>query len=322
MRVIGVAVVLVFSLVAAPLAADGQQAGKVPRIGLLSTQSLPYVEAFRQGLRDLGYVEGRTIVIEYREAEGHFERLPNLAKELVGLNVDIIVTAGGAPSALAAKAATKTIPVVFLAGGVVAGGLVSSLPRPGGNLTGLDVLVGELDPKRLEILKEALPRAIRVAFLWNPGGSGYSPSEQRKRLEAAAQALGVRLRMVEARVPSEIDTAFAALARERPDALLVQGDAMLNSQRRKIVELAAQTRIPAIYAFREFVEVGGLMFYGASLPDMYRRAATYVDKILKGAKPADLPIEQPTKFELVINLKTAKALGLTIPPSVLDHVIE
>jgi ABC-type uncharacterized transport system substrate-binding protein len=322
MRRIGLAVVLTLNLILALQSAGAQQTGKVYRIGFLSTTTLAYVEAFRQGLRDLGYVEGRTIVIEYRSAEGHYERLPNLAKELVGLNVDLIVSVGGPPSALAVKAATKTIPVVFLASGVVAYGLVSSLSRPGGNLTGLEVFTIELDAKRLELLKEALPRAIRVAFLWNPGTEAYNPSNptgaaQRKRLDTAAQSLGVRLRRIEARVPVEIDTAFAAIGRERPDALLVQGDATLNNQRQRIVELAAQTRTPAIYPWREFMEVGGLMFYGASLPEMYKRAAAYVDKILKGAKPADLPVEQPTKFELVINLKTAKALGLTIPQTVL-----
>jgi len=320
-----------FVLLAVAPAAEAQQpVGKVYRVGFLSISTLPYVEDFRQGLRDLGHVEGRTIVIEYRSAEGHHERLPNLAKELLGLNVDLIVTTGGGPPALAVKAATKTMPVVFLAGDPVTGGLVSSLARPGGNLTGLDVFANELDTKRLELLKEALPRVSHVAFLRNPGGPGYNPRNptgvaQRQRVETAAQALGVRLRILGAQVPSEIDTAFAAMARERPDALLVVSDAMLTSQRRRIVELAAQTRIPAMYPWREFVEAGGLMSYGTRLPDMYRRAATYVDKILKGAKPQDLPVEQPTKFELLINVRAARALGITIPQSLLmraDEIVQ
>ncbi len=324
MRLIGL--VLALSLALAPLAA-AQQKGKVYRIGLLSIATVTYIDAFRQGLRDLGYVEGRTIVIEYREAQS-YERLPELAKELVGLKPDIIVSAGGSLVARAVKAVTSTIPVVFLASDVVAGGLVASLSRPDGNLTGLEIFTTQLDAKRLEILKEALPTITKVAVLWNPGSAAHNPSnlaDQRRGMEAAAQAVGVRLGMLEARDRREIDTVFRTIQREDPGALLVGSDAIFTSGRQRIVELATQLRIPSMYGWREFVEVGGFMSYGTSLPDLYRRAATYVDKILKGAKPADLPVEQPTKFELVINLKTAKELGLKIPPPVLgraDQVIE
>ncbi len=325
MRLIGL--VLALSLALAPLAAEAQQKEKVYRIGLLSIATVTYIDAFRQGLRDLGYVEGRTIVIEYREAQS-YERLPVLAKELVGRKPDIIVSAGGSLVARAVKAVTSTIPVVFLASDVVAGGLVASLSRPDGNLTGLEIFTTQLDAKRLEILKEALPTITKVALLWNPGSAAYNAPnlvDQRRGMEAAAQAVGVRLGMLEARDLREIDTVFRTIQREDPGALLVGSDAIFTSGRQRIVELATQLRIPSMYGWREFVEVGGFMSYGTSLPDLYRRAATYVDKILKGAKPADLPVEQPTKFELVINLKTAKELGLKIPPPVLgraDQVIE
>src|SRR5438552_43080 len=325
MRLIGL--VLALSLALAPLAAEAQQKGKVYRIGLLSIATVTYIDAFRQGLRDLGYVEGRTIVIEYREAQS-YERLPELVKELVGLKPDIIVSAGGSLVARAVKAVTSTIPVVFLASDVVAGGLVASLSRPDGNLTGLEIVTTQLDAKRLEILKEALPTITTVALLWNPGSAAYNASnlaDQRRGMEAAVQAVGVRLGKLEARDRRGIDTVFRTIQREEPGALLVGSDAIFTSGRQRIVELAMQLRIPSMYGWREFVEVGGFMSYGTSLPDLYRRAATYVDKILKGAKPADLPVEQPTKFELVINLKTAKELGLKIPPPVLgraDHVME
>ena len=312
MRLIGL--VLALSLALAPLAAEAQQKGKVYRIGLLSIATVTYIDAFRQGLRDLGYVEGRTIVIEYREAQS-YERLPELAKELVGLKPDIIVSAGGSLVARAVKAVTSTIPVVFLASDVVAGGLVASLSRPDGNLTGLEIFTTQLDAKRLEILKEALPTITKVAVLWNPGSAAHNPSnlaDQRRGMEAAAQAVGVRLGMLEARDRREIDTVFRTIQREDPGALLVGSDAIFTSGRQRIVELATQLRIPSMYGWREFVEVGGFMSYGTSLPDLYRRAAIYVDKILKGAKPADLPVEQPSKFELVINLKTAKAMNAPI----------
>src|SRR6266566_2244690 len=277
MRLIGL--VLALSLALEPLAAEAQQKGKVYRIGLLSIATVTYIDAFRQGLRDLGYVEGRTIVIEYREAQS-YERLPGLAKELVGLKPDIIVSAGGSLVARAVKAVTSTIPVVFLASDVVAGGLVASLSRPDGNLTGLEISTTQLDAKRLEILKEALPTITTVALLWNPGSAAYNAlhlADQRRGMEAAAQAVGVRLGMLDARDRREIDTVFRTIQREDPGALLVGSDAIFTSGRQRIVELATQLRIPSMYGWREFVEVGGFMSYGTSLPDLYRRAATYVD---------------------------------------------
>jgi len=327
MRLIGLAVILALGLTLVLLAAEAQQSEKVAHIAFLSALSAAsdqgFAEAFTQGLREFGYVEGRNIRIQYRWADGHYERLPRLAKELVELNVDVLVCTGGAPSARAAKAATKSIPVVFLTRDPVATGIVASVARPGGNLTGIDLLPAELDAKRLEILKEALPNARQVAVLWNPEDPAAPP--QRNRVENAGRALGLRIRVVAARRPEDIDTAFAVLARERPDALLVASDPMFSSQRARIVALAARSRLPAAYFWREFVEDGGLLSYAANLKHMYRRMAVFVDKILKGTKPADLPVEQPTKFELVINLKTAKALGLTIPQTLLlqaDQVIE
>jgi len=317
-------------LLAAPLAAEAQSAGKVARIGYLVGASLslsPHLhEAFRQGLRDLGYVEGRNVVIEYRSAEGKFERLPALAAELVALKVDVIV-AGGTPQALAAKQATRTVPIVFAAAGdPVTSGLVTSLARPGGNVTGLTGLGPELVGKGLEQLTQAVPGVSRVAALWQPGGQGERTDKDiLKEADVAARALGVRLQFVEARGPEDFDRAFSDMTRARAGALTVLVSPMFFGERRRLVDLAAKNRLPAVYPWREFVDAGGLMSYGPDLADMFRRAATYVDKILKGAKPGDLPIEQPTKFELVINLKTAKALGLTIPPSVLlraDQVIE
>ena len=317
---------LALGLLGVPVAANAQPSGKGYRIGLLGSASASAnrlrVDAFRQGLRDLGYTEGRNITIEYRWADGHYDRLPDLAKELVNSNPELIVSTGGRPTVVALRATTKTLPIVFLTVDPLAEGMVLDLARPGGNLTGLDVFSAELDTKRLRILKETLPTVTRIAVLWNPGNPSGVP--QRNRTEIAAHALGLQLHLAEARLPSEVDTAFAAMARERPDALLVLNDAMLDGQRQRLVHLAAQARLPAMYQWREFAEGGGLMSYGADLPQMYRRAATYVDKILKGAKPADLPVEQPTKYELVINLKTANALGLTIPQSILllaDRVI-
>jgi len=307
-----------------------QQAAKVARIGYLSLNlaaSPPNLhEAFRQGLRDLGYVEGRNVVIEYRDAEGKPERLPALAAELVALKVDVIV-AGSTPHALAAKQATRTLPIVFIgAGDPVTDGLVTSLARPGGNVTGLSSLTPERVGKCLELLTQAVPGVSRVAVLWQPGAVGErTERDTLKGAEVAARALGVRLQFVEARGPADIDRAFADMTRARAGALTVWTTAMLVSERGRLVALAAKNRLPAVYTLREFVDAGGLMSYGHSQADLNRRAATYVDKVLKGAKPADLPVEQPTKFDLVINLKTAKALGLTIPPSVLaraDHVVE
>jgi putative ABC transport system substrate-binding protein len=316
-------------LLTAPLAAEAQQTAKVARIGYLATNlaAVPHLpDAFRQGLRDLGYVEGRTVVIEYREAKGKFERLPALAAELVALKVDVIL-AGGTPATLAAKRATRTLPIVFTAvADPVSSGLVISLAQPGGNVTGLSVLAPELVGKCLEQLKQAVPGVSRVAVLWQPGAVGEATErDMLKEAEVAARALGVRLQFVEARGPEDFDTAFSEMIRTRAGALTVLTSSMLFGKRRRLVDLAAKNRLPALYPWREGVDAGGLMAYGPNLPDLFRRAATYVDKILKGAKPRDLPVEQPTKFELVVNLKAAKALGLTIPPSVLvraDEIIQ
>ena len=329
MRRIGLAVVLAVGLALAPLAAEAQQAAKVPRIGYLVLNlaaASHMTEAFLQGLRDLGYVEGRNVVIEYRSAEGKLERLPALAAELVALKVDVIV-AGGPPHALAAKQATRTIPIVFAsAADPVTDGLVTSLARPGGNVTGLSNLGSKLVSKGLEQLKQAVPGISRVAVLWQPGAFGErTEKDLLKEVEEAAPALGVRLQFVEARGPADFDRAFSEMTGARAGALSVLPSTMLISERRRLVGLTAKNRLPTVYASREFVDAGGFMSYGANLADMFRRSATYVDKILKGAKPGDIPVEQPTKFELVINLKTAKALGLTIPPSLLgraDQVIE
>jgi putative ABC transport system substrate-binding protein len=280
-------------------------------------------EAFLQGLRDLGYTEGRNVVIEYRDAEGKLERLPALAAELVALKVDVIV-AGGTPQALAAKQATKTIPIVFAAAAdPVASGLVASLARPGGNATGLSLLTPELVGKCLEQLKQVVPGISRVAALWQPGGHGErTEKDMLKEADVAARALAVRLQFVQARGPADFDRVFSEMTRARADALTVLPSNLFISERRRLVDLAAKNRLPAVYPWREFVDAGGLMSYGANNADLFRRAATYADKILKGAKPADLPVEQPTTFELVINLKTAKALGLTIPPSLLQRADE
>ena len=322
-------VLALLALGAAPFTAEAQQATKVARIGYLANNpaTSPYLrEAFLQGLRDLGYVEGRNLVIAYRDAEGKVERLPALAAELVALKVDVIV-APNTVAALAAKQATKTIPIVF-AGTTdpVASGLVTSLARPGGNVTGLSFFSPELVGKCLEQLKLAVPAVSRVAALWQPGGQGEpTEKEMLKAAEVAARALGVRLQFVEARGPENFDRAFSEMTRARAGALTVLPSNMFISERRRLVDLAAKNRLPAVYPWREFVDAGGLMSYGLNVADLFRRAATYVDKILKGAKPADLPVEQPTKFELVINLKTAKVLGLTIPQSLLiraDEVIQ
>ncbi len=316
-------------IVIAPRAAEAQQAAKIARIGYLSVSLAPnphLPEAFRQGLRDLGYVEGRNVVIEYRSAEG-IERIPALAAELVALKVDVIFVGGGTRATLAAMQATKTIPIVFTGvGDPVTSGLVTSLARPGGNVTGLSGLGPELVGKRLELLTQAVPGVTRVAVLWLPGALGErTDREMLKAADVAAGALGVRLQVVEARGPADFDRAFSDMTRAHAGALTVLPSNRFLREHRRLVDLAAKNRLPAVYTSREFVDAGGLMAYGANGADNYRRAATYVDKILKGAKPADLPVEQPTKFELVINLKTAKALGLTIPPSLLaraDEVIQ
>ncbi len=319
--------VIAGGLLAAPLAAEAQQAAKVPRIGFLgnSTAALEanLVGPFREGLRELGYVEGRNILIEYRWAEGQYERFPALIAELIALKVDVIVTAG-TPAALAVKKATTSIPLVMAAVGDPIGvGLVASLARPGGNVTGLSAIAPELEGKRLELVREVVPKLSSIAVLWNPDNPFHAGSLKETR--AAAQVLGIKVQLLGVRVSEEFPAAFAAILRERPGALLVLADRLFLHNRARIVDFEAKHRLPGVYAYRELVEAGGLMSFGPSYPGMHRRAAYYVDKILKGAKPADLPVEQPTKFELMINLKTAKALGLTIPPSVLlraDEVIQ
>jgi putative ABC transport system substrate-binding protein len=314
------------ALLAAPLAAEAQQAAKIARIGYLAGNLAAgprLEEAFRQGLRDLGYVEGRNVVIEIRDAEGKPERFPALAAELVALKVDVIV-APNTPQALAAKQATRSLPIVFsFVADPVASGLVTSLARPGGNVTGLSSLTPELVGKRLELLTQAVPGVSRVAVLWQPGFQGErTERDMLKAADVAAQALGVRLQFVEAQGPADIDRAFSDMTMARAGALTVLGSTMLISERRRLADLAAKNRLPAAYARREYVDAGGLMSYGTNIADLFRRTATYVDKILKGAKPADLPVEQPTTFELVINLKTAKALGITIPQSLLARADE
>jgi putative ABC transport system substrate-binding protein len=308
-------------LLAAPLAVEAQEAGKSARIGLLGDVPSFLDEAFREGLRELGYIEGQNIVIERRSAEWKYERLPGLAADLVRLKVDVIVAASPAATK-AAKQATSTIPIVFtVSGDPVADGFVASLARPGGNITGLATIGPELVGKQLEMLNT--PRWV-LGF-WRTATRETLGATPLRQAVGSARGLGVQLHSLEARTPSEIETAFAAMRRQRVDGILVLRDAVFRAQRAQIIDLAAKNRLPAVYGLREEAEAGGLIAYGASVPQLYRRAATYVDRILKGAKPADLPVEQPTEFELVINLKTAKALGLTIPPSLLqraDQVIE
>jgi putative tryptophan/tyrosine transport system substrate-binding protein len=312
-------------LLAVGVITEAQQPAKVPRIGMLMPVSpaaaASNIDAFRQGLRDNGWVGGQNIAVETRYSE-RAEWLPDLAAELVQLKVDVIVT-WGTPAARAAKKATSTIPIVMAAAiDPVETGLVSSLARPGGNLTGLSSGGSELSGKALELLKEIVPRVARMAVVWNPD----NPAEKVKvkETQAAAQALGVRLQSLEARAPNELESAFVAMKKERAGALLVQHEQVFLTHSKLIVELAATNRLPAMYERREYVDVGGLMSYGVSFPENFRRAATYVDKILKGAKPADLPVEQPKKFEFIINLKAAKQIGLIVPPNVLaraDKVI-
>lgn len=314
---------------ASPLSSRAQPAGKVARIGFLSVSSAsaaasPSVEAFGRGLSDLGYVEGQSVIVEYYWAEGQYERLPALAAKLVEHRVDVIV-APSTPAAVAAKKATKTVPIVFATvTDPVALGLVASLARPGGNATGLTIVQSpDIVSKQLEIFKEALPNLSRVAVLGNP--THLAHTLWTRGATAAAESLGVRLQFVETRRVGELESAFRAITRAQADGLLVLPDTMLWAERARLADLVAKSQLPAMFGFREHVEAGGLMAYGASIPDLIRRAATFVDKILKGAKPADLPVEQPIKFELVINLKTAKTLGVTIPPSLLlqaDRVIE
>jgi putative tryptophan/tyrosine transport system substrate-binding protein len=331
LRAVGLVITFALGLLAAPVVAEAQQPAKIPRIGFLGTWPMnSHYEALRHGLHEVGYVEGQNIAIERRYSEGRAERLPDLATQLVHLKVDVIVVdACGAPFN-AASQATSTIPIVVAAcnDDLVAAGFISSLARPGGNITGLSELTPELGAKRLELLKEVAPKVRRVAVLWNPTYSERSSANFRfwssdwKEIRAAAQVLGMTLQSVEIRGPADFDTAFSAMARERADALIAFSDSLVVSQGRRIADLAAKSRRPAMYPSREVVDAGGLMSYGPSISDMFRRTAVYVGKILKGAKPADLPMEQPTKFELVINLKTAKALGLTIPESLLRRADE
>jgi putative ABC transport system substrate-binding protein len=314
---------------AAPLFSFAQQQGKVWRVGFLSQRGRPdsldsdVFGAFPRGMRELGYVEGKNLVIEWRFADGKVERLPSLASELVQMKVDVIVT-NGTPATSAAQKATTTIPIVFgSAGDPVGSGLIKSLARPGGNITGFTNISGELGPKHLEMLRGMVPKLSRVAVLVNPANPAHTTIL--KNVQAAAQRAGVRMLSVEARNPQEIENAFSTMSRENAGAVIMEPDGDLNRQLHRIAELAAKHRLPSIHLDREYAEAGGLMSYGPSFADRYRRAATYVDKILKGAKPGDLPVEQPTKFELVINGKTAKALGLTIPKPLLisaDKVIE
>ncbi len=313
-----------------PFAARAQQKS-MPVVGVLGIGppdvNEPNISAFRQGLAGLGYVEGRNILIEYRWAEGKPERFPVLAAELVALKVDVIVTAGGTLAALAAKQATTTLPIVFtVVGDPIAEGLVTSLARPGGNVTGLSNVATDLVGKWLELLKQTVPGVSLVAVLLKPDSMPESAKEVRlKEAAVSARALGVQLQVVEARGPSEFDRAFSDISEKGAGALVVLPTPIFGNERQRIVELAAKNRLPTVYASRSYVDVGGLMSYGPNLPDLHRRAATYVDKIIKGAKPSDLPVQQPTKFELVINLKTAKTLGLEIPPTLLasaDEVIE
>jgi putative ABC transport system substrate-binding protein len=300
----------------------------MPVVGWLGSGSpgpeAPNLAAFRQGLSETGYVEGQNVAIEYRWAEGRYDRLPAMATDLVSRKVDVIASMGGIPSALAAKSATATIPIVFMVGvEPIESGLVVSLARPGGNLTGFTLLIGELYPKRLELLSELVPQASAIVLLMNPNIPTF---ERRVRqVQEAARAKGVQLQVLKASSESEIDAAFATLIQLQVSGLLVGADAFLNSRRDQLVMLASRHAVPAIYERRDYVQAGGLISYGASLSAVARQTGVYVGNILKGAKPADLPVQQPTTFELVVNLKTAKALGLTVPPSILaraDEVIE
>ncbi len=319
--------VMAFGVLAAPLAADAQQSARLRKIGFLTPTSpcvsYVYLEVFRRGLRELGYTEGQNIAIECRSAEGKAGRLPDLAREIAHLGPDVIVAADSS-AAVAAKKATSAIPIAFANSADPVGvGLVGSIPRPGGNVTGLSLLAVELAGKRLELLKEALPKLSRVALLLYPA---YAPDVlAATETQDAARKLGVRVQPREVRAPGEFAHAFSQMIREQADARLVPPSPLTNENRTRMVSLAAKNRLPAMFGLWESVDAGDLMSYGTSLSDNFRRAATYVDKILKGAKPADLPVEEPTRFELVINLKTAKALGLTFPPSILiraDQVIQ
>ena len=326
MRRIGLAVILALSLALAPLAGEAQQAGKMPRIGVLSgplSANQARIKAFREGLGELGYVEGKSIVIEWRFLEDKGDRLPALAVELTRLKVDVLV-AFGPRSTQAAKEATNTIPIVMAqVNDPIGAGFVASLARPGGNITGLSTMAPELSGKRLELLEEIVPKLSRVAVFGTSTLPGNAQSV--KETELAAKKLGLQLQYLGVEDPKDLDTAFRNAVSWRAHAIIFLQSPVFGSRRKALVELAVKNRLPAIYPHSDYMDAGGLMFYGPSTTDLFRRAATFVDKILKGSKPADLPVEQATKFELVINLKTAKALGLTIPQSVLgraDQVIQ
>ena len=322
-------IVLIGGVAAAPwpLAAHAQEPARIRRIGFLgnSTAALEanLVEPFREGLRELGYVEGRNIVIEYRWAEGDYERLPALVAELIAAKVDVIVTAG-TPATLAVKKATTSVPLVMVAvGDPIGTGIVPSLARPGGNITGLSSVAPDLEGKRLQLLKEIIPKLARVAVFWNPVNPFHVGSLKQAR--TAAEALHIKIDALGVREEDEFDNAFAAVAKQRPDGLLVLADRVFLHNRTRLMEFAAKNRLPTVNAYRELVDAGGLMSYGPSYEDMHRRAALYVDKILKGSNPGELPVEQPTKFTLAINVKAAKALGLALPTTLLaraDEVIE
>ncbi len=318
-------VALVLGILVAPLAVEAQPPAKVPRLGVLCPVACTgfSLKAFLEGLRDHGYVEGRTLAIEYRAGEGRYDTLPGLAADLVRLRVDLILAMNN-PTGLAAQHATKTIPIVMaVSGNADQLGLIASLARPGANITGLTILHSDLEPKRLEMIKDCVPAVSRVAVLSNPANPSHGPAL--KDIAAAGRSLGLRLQALEARDSDEVEKAFSAMGRERAGALLVQTDPVFDAHRERIVALAMKGRLPTISMNRDFVLAGGLMAYGPDYPLMFRRAADFVDKILKGTKPGDLPVEQPSRFELVVNLKTAKALGLTIPQSILiraDQVIE
>jgi len=310
-----------------PLAARAQQPA-LPAIGVLGSmlggEYVPFVDGLRQGLRESGHIEGRDVAVEYRWAENQYDRLPALAEELVRLKVAVIAPIGGAPPTLAAKAATATIPIVTtIAADPVKLGLIASLNRPGGNITGVALITTEIGPKRLELLQELAPNAVVIGLLVNPNNS--DAEDQSKNIKVAALALGRQIHVLKASSERDIEAAFAAIVEKRIGALIIGNDAFFNTRREQLVALAARYAVPAIYSYREFAAAGGLMSYAPSLVDAYRQAGIYIGKILKGAKPADLPVVQPTKFELVINLRTAKALALTVPQTLLvaaDEVIE
>jgi len=310
-----------------PLAARAQQPAKIPRIGFLgnstATMEANLIGPLRDGLRELGYEEGRNVIIEFRWADGKYDQFPALVAELLAAKVDVIITAG-TPATLAIKKATSTVPLVFIAvGDPVGTGVVPNLGRPGGNITGLSSIAPDLEGKRLELLREVVPKLSHVAFFLNPANAFHTASMRQARV--AAQSLGIKLQPMEVNKSEQLDGAFASIVKEKPDALLILADRIFLHNRKRMMEFAIQQRLPSVNAYRELVEAGGLISYGPSYEDMHRRAAVYVDKILKGTKPADLTIEQPTKFTLLINLKTAKTLGLTVPPTLVaraDELIE